>query len=238
MTARTLASPALALFVACLFAACPREGGEASAGAPAETAVATASAEGEAPLPRVADDNPNLLFSFVDRHGEVRAVSRVDEVPKSARPRVVVVDLSLTPEQRQAHRYAFFADLTTKGPDGAYPVTVVSRYNAAKGEGQGALLPPVPEGAVIVYSAEWCGFCKKAKRWLADKDVPFVERDVEKQPGAAKELQAKLAEAGVRGGGVPVIDWEGTLVMGFDRDKLSRLLEGRRQPGSAKEAGR
>jgi glutaredoxin len=181
------------------------------------------------PFPVVTDDADNLLFSFVDAAGRVQAVPRVDAVPESVRQRVLVVDLARTPEERQAHRYAFFVDLTAKKPDGTYPVTAVSRYDAAKGQLQAPSAAP-PEGSVVVYSAVWCGFCKKAKAWLKEHDVPFVERDVERTPGAQVELQEKLKKANVPGGGVPVIDWAGTLVMGFDQGALERLLK-ERPPG-------
>ncbi len=180
-------------------------------------------AEAPVPVPVVRDESTNLLFSYVDVRGRIQAASRVAEVPDDVKERVLVVDLQKTPDQRAAHRYAFFADLTAKKPDGTYDVVVVSRYNAARGEAP-QLLPNVPAGTVVLYSAVWCGFCKKAKAWLSQNNVPFVERDVERTAGASAELSKKLADAGLQGGGVPVIDWGGTLVMGFDVGKLEKLL--------------
>ena len=78
---------------------------------------------------------------------------------------------------------------------------------------------------VVLYTTTWCGFCKKAKAFLKKRGVAFVERDVEKDPGANEELAEKAARAGVRPGGVPVIDVRGTLVIGFDQAKLERLLK-------------
>lgn len=210
-------TPLFALALACP-AKPPLGDGPASPGAPG--------AEGDAalpPLPIVKDDATELLFSFVGADGSVQAVSRVDQVPEPVKARVLVVDLARTPEERQAHRYAFFADLSAKKPDGSYPVSVVSRYDAARGQTAPAMAPP-PDGSVVVYSAVWCGFCKKAKTWLTERKVPFVERDVEKTPGAQQELSAKLKAAGVPGGGVPVIDWAGTIVMGFDVAAMERLM--------------
>ena len=175
-------------------------------------------------LPVVRDDASNLLLSYLDAQGRVQAVASVSEVPEPVRNRVLVVDLSKTPEQRQAHKVAFFADLTAKQADGTYPVSVVSRFQAAHGQGAAAASLPPAEGSVIVYSASWCGFCKQAKSWLKGHNVPYVERDVEKTPGAQAELDGKLAKAGTPGGGIPVIDWGGQLVMGFDQGSLTRLL--------------
>jgi glutaredoxin len=204
--------------------ATPPEGAAASASPP------RADVDGEPPMPVVTDDAKDLLFSFVDAHGRVQAASSIANVPEQVRARVLVVDLTKSPEQRQAHRYAFFADLTAKDPDGRYPVSVVSRYDAARGQVR-APMAPAPEGSVVVYSAQWCGFCKKAKAWMTSKNVPFIERDVEKMPGAQQELDAKLAAAGTSGGGIPVIDWSGTIVMGFDAARLEKLL--REKPPSA-----
>lgn len=192
-----------------------------------ESAPLAETADGDAVLPTVTAAASDLLFSWLDERGRVRAGSAIDEVPEALRERVLVTDLSLSPEQRQAHRYAYFVDLTQPEADGRYPVVAVSRYDAAQGEKLKVAVPPAPDGAVIVYSAEWCGFCKKAKAWLSSNDVPFVERDVEKQPGVADELKEKLAAAKVRGGGVPVIDWDGQIIVGFDRRRLSKLLEER-----------
>jgi len=181
-------------------------------------------ADGAPPIPVVSDESGSLLFSFLDERGQLRTAGKVAEVPASVRERVLVVDLARSPEERMAHRYAFFVDLTAKGPDGTYPVTTVSRYDAARGENGPTGLAPVPAGAVVIYSAEWCGFCKKAKRWMREHDVAYVERDVEKTPGAEAELSQKLAAAGLQGGGVPVIDWRGELIIGFDQPRLEGLL--------------
>lgn len=77
---------------------------------------------------------------------------------------------------------------------------------------------------VVVYSTAWCPYCKKAKDYLKKKGVAFTEKDVEKQPEAAKELAEKAVAAGVRPGGVPVIDVRGKLILGFDKEALDAAL--------------
>lgn len=206
----------------------------ASTSASSSSSSSSTSAGDEGPpLPVVRDSATSLLFSFVDGGGRVQTVPSVSAVPEPVRKRVLVVDLDKTPEQRQAHRFAFFADLTAPAPDGTYPVVVVSRYDAARPVGAAAL--PAPDGAVVVYSAVWCGYCKKAKAWLTEHGVPFVERDVEKTAGAAAEVAGKLRAAGIPGGGVPVIDWAGSVVVGYDVAALQRLLQ--EKPTSAAAAG-
>src|SRR2546430_556441 len=73
-----------------------------------------------------------------------------------------------------------------------------------------------PGGDIVLYGTSWCGFCKKARAWLVNRGVAFVERDIETEPGAAEELAGKAAAAGVVPRGVPVIDVRGQLILGFD----------------------
>jgi glutaredoxin len=186
----------------------------------------------------VHDENPNLLYSFFDERGGSRLVSRAADVPPEMRARVLVVDVSQDAATRKAHRVLTFANLNERLPDGSYAVVPVSRYDASRGQSFEESLPVSSSNEVLVYSAEWCGFCKKAKAWLQHEGVPFIERDVERQPGASRELEQKLKRAQLRGGGVPVIDWRGTMVVGFDQGRLSSLLDAERgSVPSAREQG-
>lgn len=177
------------------------------------------------PLPVVGDATSNLLFSYVGKAGQMVSVGSLDDVPQKAKERVLVVDLSRTPQERMAHRYAFFADLTQKNAEGRYPVSVVSRYQSAKGEGPPAGLMPSSTADIVVYSAVWCGFCHKLERWLKERGTPYQKKDVEKDPGADRELKAKLAQAGITSGGVPVTDVAGNMVVGFNKAKLTKLID-------------
>lgn len=56
------------------------------------------------------------------------------------------------------------------------------------------------------------------KEFLSQKGVPFVERDVVKDPAAFDEL-AKLGYLTT-----PVIVVDGEVVVGFDRRRLEQLL--------------
>lgn len=79
-------------------------------------------------------------------------------------------------------------------------------------------------GPVILYSTAWCGYCKAAARWFRSRKIDFVEKDIEKDSGAADELRAKLRAAKRSGGGVPWIDVGGQLIQGFDRRALEELF--------------
>lgn len=75
---------------------------------------------------------------------------------------------------------------------------------------------------VIVYSTNWCAYCKMAKQYLGSKDVVVDEKNIEEDPEAHKELMDKI---GGNFRGVPVIDIAGTIVLGFDRAKIDAALK-------------
>ncbi len=75
---------------------------------------------------------------------------------------------------------------------------------------------------VIIYSTTWCGFCKTEKQWMDAMNVAYVEKDIEADPAAQAEL---LSKNGGTFSGVPVTDVAGTIVLGFDRPKLTEALK-------------
>jgi glutaredoxin len=89
-------------------------------------------------------------------------------------------------------------------------------------------VPAVPGVAsrptVIIYGASWCGACHEAAAYLKRRGVAFVEKDIEEDPNAAREMQAKLAHAGKRSGSIPVIDVRGKLMVGFNQQEVDSAL--------------
>ena len=49
---------------------------------------------------------------------------------------------------------------------------------------------------VVMYSASWCGVCKKAKKYFRRNGIPFREYDIEKST-KAKRMYTKLGATGV-----------------------------------------
>ncbi len=77
---------------------------------------------------------------------------------------------------------------------------------------------------VIIYGAEWCGACHEAAAYLRRKGIPFVEKDIEKDPQAAHEMQSKLKMNGIRSGSIPVIDVRGKVMVGFSPTSVDEAL--------------
>ena len=74
---------------------------------------------------------------------------------------------------------------------------------------------------ITMYSTSWCGYCKKARRWLVANGVPFVEKDVEKDAAAGAEFRALTGGRG----GVPVITVGETVIRGFAERQLEAAIE-------------
>lgn len=72
---------------------------------------------------------------------------------------------------------------------------------------------------VIVYSADWCAFCHAAKQYFDSKGVKYEDRNVEQDPDYLKESVDKSGQQGI-----PVIDIDGKIIVGFDRPKIDAAL--------------
>ena len=138
------------------------------------------------------------------------------------------------------------ADLTKKEAGGNYHVETMARSQwdelgasrrrkrmEALAPSARAEFPPVPSAAraeaagalsAIIYGAEWCKPCHQAEAYLKSRGVKVVHKDIERDPGAAKEMQAKLAKAGLGAGSIPVIDLGGQLFKGFSPSALDRAI--------------
>ncbi len=53
-----------------------------------------------------------------------------------------------------------------------------------------------PNSNVVLYSAEWCGYCKKARRYFRANNIQFKEYDVEKSQKGKRDYK-KLNATGV-----------------------------------------
>jgi len=72
---------------------------------------------------------------------------------------------------------------------------------------------------VIVYSAPNCPYCTLAKDFLSRHKIKFIEYDVSKNREAAAELIRKTGQTGV-----PVIEIDGKIVIGFNKEEIKKAL--------------
>lgn len=72
---------------------------------------------------------------------------------------------------------------------------------------------------ITIYSADWCAFCHATKDYLDKKGIQYIEKDVEADPANAQEAIDKSGQTGI-----PVVDIDGTIIIGFDRPKIDAVL--------------
>lgn len=74
---------------------------------------------------------------------------------------------------------------------------------------------------VIVYSTQQCPWCHKAKDYLKNKGVDFVDIDVSVDHEKAEEMIKKSGQMGV-----PVLEVNGKIIVGFDQYAIDQALQG------------
>lgn len=72
---------------------------------------------------------------------------------------------------------------------------------------------------VTIYSTPTCHFCVMAKEYFKSNGVSYEEFNVASDADKRKEMVDKSGQLGV-----PVIDIDGQVVVGFNKTKLAQLL--------------
>ncbi len=72
---------------------------------------------------------------------------------------------------------------------------------------------------VTVYSATWCAFCHAAKDYLDKKGVKYTDKDVDSDMAIAKEAMEVSGQTGI-----PVLNINGEIIIGFDRPRIDAAL--------------
>jgi glutaredoxin len=100
---------------------------------------------------------------------------------------------------------------------------------APEGPGDGALAKARRDVAITIYSAPWCGYCKKAKVYMKSHGIAFTERDVEDDEAAAEALR-KISPKG----SIPAFQIDGETMVGWSAEglaaKIDRAAERRLKP--------
>lgn len=73
---------------------------------------------------------------------------------------------------------------------------------------------------VIVYTTQWCPYCKQTKAFLAENSVPFLERDIELGDAHIDQLYASLDSKGI-----PKVIIGDTVINGYNVKLLRQHLE-------------
>ncbi len=73
-------------------------------------------------------------------------------------------------------------------------------------------------GAVVLYSTSWCGYCEKTRDLLDSNDIDFYEYDIEHSTDGFNQYKA------LGGNGVPVLTVGSEVVKGYDVSAMKTVL--------------
>jgi glutaredoxin-like YruB-family protein len=72
---------------------------------------------------------------------------------------------------------------------------------------------------VLVYSTPTCPFCIRLKQFLKENNIAFTDLDVSTDQAKGQEMIQKSGQMAV-----PVLDIEGEIIVGFDKEKIKQTL--------------
>lgn len=73
---------------------------------------------------------------------------------------------------------------------------------------------------ITIYSTPTCPYCKMAKEYLKGRNISYKDIDVSQDEQAAQEMIRKSGQMGV-----PVIDVDGKILVGFQEKALAELVK-------------
>jgi len=73
--------------------------------------------------------------------------------------------------------------------------------------------------SVKVYSTPTCPWCVRVKQFLSENNIVFENFDVSADEAKAEEMMNKSGQMGV-----PVIDIDGEIILGFDKERIKKAL--------------
>lgn len=73
---------------------------------------------------------------------------------------------------------------------------------------------------ITIYSTPTCVYCKMAKQYFNENNLKYTEYNVQEDMRAQQEMIAKSHQLGV-----PVIDVDGEIFVGFDKKGLAEVLK-------------
>ncbi|MFW5777158.1 MAG: glutaredoxin family protein [Spirochaetota bacterium] len=74
--------------------------------------------------------------------------------------------------------------------------------------------------AINLYTTPSCTYCKKAKNFFKQNRIRFNEYDVSRDQRRADEMVRKSGQMGV-----PVIDINGRIIVGFNQPEVEKALK-------------
>ncbi|MCL1044958.1 glutaredoxin family protein [Shewanella electrodiphila] len=74
------------------------------------------------------------------------------------------------------------------------------------------------DNVVVMYSTDWCGYCKNARQFFNDNNIAFADYDIEKSYDANERYEALGGQA------IPLLQVNGVIIRGFQPRKIVASL--------------
>jgi glutaredoxin len=153
------------------------------------------------------DEAMRVYYQFVDDAGRVQFVERLSDVPAAWRDRVGYVEMDRPPPLSPAEARR------------SWQVSAGRTAELLLAQGASRPRAAVGRGDVVLYYAEWCGYCRQAKSHLDREGVDYELRDVDIE-AVKQELREKTGR-----GGIPVLDFSGEILRGYSAEGYDRAIE-------------
>lgn len=141
--------------------------------------------------------SPSTFYQWIDERGSVHFAASLDEVPASWRARAGQVEL-------ESAAFVRTRAATTKP---ARRRSVVEEPTRNRNHD------------VTVYTAPWCGWCRKTLAFLDDLEVDYEQKDIEENPAWEDELRAKSG-----GTSIPYVEIDDHTIRGYSPGQMATLL--------------
>ena len=146
------------------------------------------------------------------------ALSQAGTLYKSVAPDGTIVYSDQPPASGKVERTFNFANL----PASPVPDSVTQYRADLEKSMQRRLSGAADAKQPVLYMAKWCGYCRQAEAYLAEKKISYQRHDIDTPDG-----KRAFAEAGA-GRGIPVIQVGAQKVRGFSRPAYDALFSAAR----------
>lgn len=144
------------------------------------------------------EDEPSTYYQWVDDRGSVHFEKSLDAVPADWRDRAGRVEIDPAAVRKPT------------------PARVKPAARVAVEEVEAT---PSRVHDVTIYTAPWCGWCRKTIAFLDQRGIDYVNKDIEADPGYEEELREKTGRTSI-----PLVEIDGEQIRGFDPGQMTALL--------------
>ena len=72
---------------------------------------------------------------------------------------------------------------------------------------------------IKIYTISWCSHCRELKNFLKECNLKYEDFDVENDEKSAEYIIEKTGQDGF-----PIIDINGEIIIGFDKEKIKKYI--------------